>query len=503
MKQFFKTVAIVTIFSVCEKFLGFLYRIYLSRSIGSEGVGIYQVALSVFALLLTVCSSGTPVTVSRLMTKYTAENRIDKKNSVITAGILFSLLVALPICLIFFAFRGKFSFLFSNSYSEKIFYVVLPGLIFTSVYSVLRGVFWGNKDFLPYSIIELLEEICMILVGIALISRATDIYDGAMRAGIAVAASYVFSFACALTVFAVRKNRIRNPKSQLKPLLASAMPVTAMRTTSSLSSSLVSVILPIRLINVGFTQSQALSLFGATAGQAMPLLSIPTTFIGSFILVLIPEISENYYKKKYESLLSDVEKALKFTSLLTCVFIPVFVVCGEEIGILVFNSHECGKFLTVSAFLMLFMSLSAITTSILNSIGLEQKTLFCFLASGGLMLLSVWALPGVCGIYSLLIGYACVYVITTLFNLYLIKKHCKLKTGFARFSILSSLITIPSILLGFMLEKLLLGCLGTFLTFVCCSIVLVSFYLALSIGLSIVNVERFKHKKARLMAKSY
>ena len=198
MKQFFKTVAIVTIFSVCEKFLGFLYRIYLSRSIGSEGVGIYQVALSVFALLLTVCSSGTPVTVSRLMTKYTAENRIDKKNSVITAGILFSLLVALPICLIFFAFRGKFSFLFSNSYSEKIFYVVLPGLIFTSVYSVLRGVFWGNKDFLPYSIIELLEEICMILVGIALISRATDIYDGAMRAGIAVAASYVFSFAALL-----------------------------------------------------------------------------------------------------------------------------------------------------------------------------------------------------------------------------------------------------------------------------------------------------------------
>ena len=45
MKKFFKTVAFVTVFSVCEKCLGFLYRIYLSRSIGAEGVGLYQVSL--------------------------------------------------------------------------------------------------------------------------------------------------------------------------------------------------------------------------------------------------------------------------------------------------------------------------------------------------------------------------------------------------------------------------------------------------------------------------
>ena len=290
MRKFFKTVAIVTVFSTCEKFLGFLYRIYLSRSIGSEGVGIYQVALSVFALLLTVCCSGTPITVSRLMTKYSAENRVDKKNAVITAGIVFALLVAIPICIIFFAFKGVLTPFFTNEHSAKIFFVVLPALIFTSVYSVLRGVFWGNKDFLPYSIIELLEEICMILVGIFLISRATDIYDGAVRAGVAVALSYVFSFTLSVCVFVIRKNKLKNPKSQFKPLLSCALPITAMRTASSLASSLVSIILPLRLISVGISQSQALSSFGATAGQGMPLLSIPTTFIGSFILVLVPPV---------------------------------------------------------------------------------------------------------------------------------------------------------------------------------------------------------------------
>ena len=166
MRSFFKTVAIVTVFSISEKFLGFLYRIFLSRTIGSEGMGVYQVALSVFALLFTICCSGTPITVSRLMTKYRAENRIDKVRKVITAGLLITLISSLIICTIYYIFSDAFGFLFTDERSQKIFKVVLPGLVFTSIYAILRGVFWGNKDFLPYSIIELLEELCMIVVGL-------------------------------------------------------------------------------------------------------------------------------------------------------------------------------------------------------------------------------------------------------------------------------------------------------------------------------------------------
>ncbi|MBR2448564.1 MAG: oligosaccharide flippase family protein [Clostridia bacterium] len=166
MRKFFKTVAIVTVFSTSEKFLGFLYRIFLSRTVGAEGIGLYQVALSVFALLFTICCSGTPITVSRLMTKYKAENRPDRVAKVITAGILVTLAFAIPITLIFYIFAPQFGFLFADQRCIPVFRVVIPGLIFTSVYAVLRGVFWGNKDFLPYSIIELLEEVCMIIVGI-------------------------------------------------------------------------------------------------------------------------------------------------------------------------------------------------------------------------------------------------------------------------------------------------------------------------------------------------
>ena len=494
MRKFFKTVAIVTIFSICEKFLGFLYRIYLSRTIGAEGVGLYQVALSVFALLLTICVSGTPITVSRLMTKYRAEGKTLKAEKVMTAGLTWTLLIVIPVCAIFFIFTDYFSFLFADPRCIKIFLVVLPGLIFTSIYSVIRGVFWGDKDFLPYNIIELLEEVCMIIVGIILINSITDVYEGAYRAGIAVLCSYIFSFTLASIVFFFRKHKLKNPKNEFKPLLSSALPITAMRTANSLTVSLVSIILPLRLVASGISQNQAIASFGACVGEAIPLLFIPTTLIGSFTLVLVPEISENFYRKNNFYLKRDIEKSLKFSTLLTCLFIPIFFVCGKEMGSLIFNSYECGTYLTASAFMMLLMGLSSISTSMLNSMGLENKTLLYYIISGIVMLACIWFLPSVCGIYSLLIGFYAIYGITTVLNLILLHKNCPIKPKYLKFVWFSFLLLFPTTLFGLILERLVLAVLGEFLSLIVCSVLMVVFNGLLFIGFNLVSTEFISSK---------
>ena len=494
MRKFFKTVAIVTVFSISEKFLGFLYRIYLSRTIGTEGIGLYQVSLSVFALLLTICASGTPITVSRLMTKYRAEGQELKAQQVISAGLTFTFLIVVPVCLIFFLFTDKFAFLFADTRCINIFLVVLPGLIFTSIYSVLRGVFWGDKDFLPYNIIELLEEICMIVVGIILINTISDAYQGAYRAGVAVLCSYIFSFSLATIVFFFRKHKLKNPKSQFKPLLSSALPITAMRTANSLTISLVSIILPLRLVASGMSNNQAMASFGACVGQAIPLLYIPTTLIGSFTLVLVPEISENFYKKNNFYLKRDIEKSLKFTTLLTSLFVPIFFVCGKEIGILVFGSYECGKYLTASSFIMLFMSLSNITTSMLNSMGLENKTLMYYIIGGLVMLLCIWFLPSLVGVYSLIIGFCAIYGITTVLNLILLNKNCAIKPKYLKFVWQSFLLLVPTTLFGLMLEKLVLSFLGEFFSLIVCSLIMVVFNGLLFVGFNVVSTEYIRSK---------
>ena len=502
MRKFFKTVAIVTIFSLSEKFLGFIYRIYMSHSIGSEGVGLYQVSLSMFAFLFTLISSGVPITVSRLMTKYKALNDKKRVDKIVTAGLLISLIFSIPVCLLVFIFSGKLNFLFADTRCIRIFLIIMPGLIFTSVYSVMRGIFWGNKDFLPYSIIELLEEICMIVVGIILINNSVNVEMGTVSAGIAVLVSYIFSFSLSIAVFIFRKNKLANPIEQLVPLLKSSTPITIMRTVSSLSMSAVSIILPMRLVLCGYSQPEALSLFGAAVGQAVPLMFAPTSLISSFTLVLIPEISENYYKENLTTLRKDIEKSVSFSVLLSCLFIPIFFVCGKEIGVIIFNSYECGKFLSVSSILVVFIGLNNITTSILNSLGKENNVLFFCMLSGLFMILSVLFLPKFLGIYSVFVGYLFIFGLTSLLNLLLIRSKMKVKPKVFRPLLFSIILTIPTIILGLMLFTLVISVFGNVLSVIFCSVVMCLFYLLLAVGFKLIDINMIKLPKKKVSVKN-
>ena len=87
-KNIYRTTAVVTGLSVAERSLGFLYRIVLSRLIGSEGLGLYQVALSVFSVFITLGTGGIPITVSRLISKSKASNDPKGESAAVTAGML-------------------------------------------------------------------------------------------------------------------------------------------------------------------------------------------------------------------------------------------------------------------------------------------------------------------------------------------------------------------------------------------------------------------------------
>ena len=49
-KKVVGAVATVTVFGVFTRLIGFLFKIYLSRVLGAEALGVYQIALSVFFL---------------------------------------------------------------------------------------------------------------------------------------------------------------------------------------------------------------------------------------------------------------------------------------------------------------------------------------------------------------------------------------------------------------------------------------------------------------------
>lgn len=501
----YQTAALVTALSVAERFLGFLYRIILSRTIGSEGMGLYQIALSVFAVFVTISTSGIPITLSRVITKHKAEGDLRGERSSVTAAVVLTLAFCIPVSLVMFFGHDAFSFLFSDSRAENIFIIMLSSLTFNSVYAVLRGSFWGNRQFLAYSLIELVEEVVMVCVGTFLVVKATDILSGTRRAAIAVVVSYITSFTIAGIYFIAKGGRPASPKGEYRPLLSSALPITAMRTSNSLINSLVAVLLPQRLTVYGMSSAEALSEFGVAVGMAMPVLSMPSTLIGSISLVLVPELSENFYAGKHKTLKKNIETAIRTTVLIACLLIPFLFVYGRDIGLLIYSNEKSGEMIAASCLMLLPMSLSMISTSMLNSLHLEKQTLVFYLMGSALLILSIAFLPKYIGTYALVVGMAASFTVTALLNLRLLHKRCVYKPKFVKHLLLSCACMIPCAGAGFTFYSLFNKLMPTFFSMLLSGAILLAFALLLFAVLKLIPreaTEKFLPKKKKILSKS-
>ena len=134
---------------------------------------------------------------------------------------------------------------------------------------------------------------------------------------------------------------------------------------------------------------------------------------------------------------------------------------------MVYGNAAAGIYLRAGALIMFPMSISLITTSMLNSLNLEKKTMLSFFAGAIPLLLCVYFLSPVVGVYSLITGLTLSYTITATINLILIKKTCKVKPRYVDFIIASFVFLIPSTLFGYLLNNVL----GAFLPYVLSTVI--------------------------------
>ena len=86
-RTLFTGTLLLTAAGILSRFIGFFYKIFLSRTIGAEGLGIYQLIFPVMALCFSLTSAGIQTSVSRFVS-----NEIGKQNP---AGARFYLLIGL------------------------------------------------------------------------------------------------------------------------------------------------------------------------------------------------------------------------------------------------------------------------------------------------------------------------------------------------------------------------------------------------------------------------
>ncbi|MEG0387436.1 MAG: oligosaccharide flippase family protein [Niameybacter sp.] len=95
---------ISTLGSVITKALGIISTIYISNSIGPEGVGLYQLTMTVYMMAYTIASAGMSTSVSKMIAEEIGHNNGRGIKKIM--HIFFCISIVASICIAF----GVFTF---------------------------------------------------------------------------------------------------------------------------------------------------------------------------------------------------------------------------------------------------------------------------------------------------------------------------------------------------------------------------------------------------------
>lgn len=498
MGKLFKAVAFVTIFSVLTRALGFLLRIYLSRVLGAELLGSYQVAMSIFGVLLTLVASGLPTIISRNVANLRAKGDNSNQFKLVTAGLIVAVTISVVVCFVIFICPSILNAIFTSTSSTSVLLLLLPGVVASSVYTILRGALWGQKRFFSISFAEFFEQVVRLIILFILVSLPLNIGLGE-RAALSLSLACIVSALFVVILYFAFGGKLANPKGNFAPLLKTSTPITAVRTVSGIVSSAISIIIPARLMLYGYTSSEALAQFGIIMGMTFPLLMIPSTLISSIAVAIIPEISEQTTNvdieiKNTEKLKSQINLSISLSIIISCLLLPAYIVLGKDIGIFLFSNETAGKYLTLSAFLMIPMGISQITSSILNAIGLEIKSLINYAISALFLFICIYFGPKYLGVYALIIGMGGLSTITSILNLAMLHKRKLLNIKLIKIPLVMLGMCIPATLLGHLTYSLLTKFLPLFFALALGAIICVGSLILLLLCTNLANVRGFVFK---------
>ena len=103
---------ILTATGIATRLIGFLYRIYLSRLFGEEGMGIYQLLGPVLSLSFSLTAAGYQTAISKLVAEQAATKEAPSRRPLVLGlGISLPLSLLCNAVLFFFADTIAVSFL--------------------------------------------------------------------------------------------------------------------------------------------------------------------------------------------------------------------------------------------------------------------------------------------------------------------------------------------------------------------------------------------------------
>ena len=416
---FLQGAAILTLGTILVKLIGALYKIPMNRIIGTEGFGHFNVAYSIFSVLLTVSTAGLPIAVSRMISQANTLGNRRQVQKIFHTSLRIFLVIGALCSAVMLIFAPQLANWMEDPDAIYAIAVLAPAVLFLCIISSFRGYFQGQQYMTPTAVSQVIEAVVKLVLGLGAVYIVLGLGFGTpeaaggaifgVTAGSVLAAVYLlFQYRrkhVRLTA-ADRNSPVLSTRDTAKQLLKLAVPITIGSTGLQIFNALDTKIILGRLQDaIGLTSKAASSLFG-TYSAAQTFYMLPPALITPLAISIIPTVTAALTLNNYREARRTEESAVRMTALIALPCAAGLAVLASPIQKVAYNYDAetlqvAGPLLAILGVAVVFNCMVSVTNAILQAHGKVTIPIYTTLVGGLVNIITDYVLIGMdsIGIY--------------------------------------------------------------------------------------------------------
>ena len=417
-KQFIKNAVILTAVSLFMRAVSFSFNVYVANRIGSSGMGLFALIMSVYNFGVTVSSSGINLASTKVISEEIAKGK--NKSEATKKSVLYALFFGiLAFLLIYFGAQFFAETIIGDDRIKTPLKILSVSLPCVAVSFALTGYFTATGKVYKASLVQVAEQLIKIFGAITFL----DLLNGknAENACISLVLSGTVAeiLSCALMgivyFFDIRKEKMPKSQDLTKRVMRYGLPVAVSAYLRSALSTAEHTLIPKALEKFCGAKELALSAYGVVHGMVMPMIFLPSGIVASVSTLLVPEITKLNKLKKHKQIDRVIEKALSLTLAFSVGAAGILYFYADEIGMLFYKSHEAAHFLKLVAPLAAIMYADGVVDAVLKGLNQEIHAMRYDIVLSVVSLFLITTLIPAEGV----IGYVIIIYISEMINAYL------------------------------------------------------------------------------------
>lgn len=429
--KFIKSTIILMIGGLITKLLGMVIKIVLTRSVTTEGIGLYMLVLPTFNLFINLCTFG----LNPAITKLISERKRNSKKIILSIIPIILLYNIILIFILYLIAPILSKYLLQNN--ETYYPLVAIGLTlpFICISSIIKGYYFGKERMFPHTLSNIIEQLARLTLTYFYIPNLLDYGLNVAITGVVLINIISEFISIIILLLFLPKNELvsrddfKLDKEIFKDILNISIPSTGSRLIGSLVYFFEPIILTFCLKYVGYSNNYITVEYGVINGYVYPLLLMPSFFTLAISNALLPIISNSYSNHRLNYASQKLKQAIFFSLLVGIPCTLLFMFIPDVPLKLVYNTRQGLNYIPIIAPFFLLYYIQAPLTSTMQAIGRAKEAMYGTLVGGLIktILLVILSLLKI-GLWSLIIASIANIFYITIQHYYYVKKYLKKTT---------------------------------------------------------------------------